>query len=350
MKPVHAFDSAMMKSNAPSLLAAAMASLCALLMSLSLSVRASEAADDGALESDAERQAQIAENADDSLAILSADHNHHWFTVAPDPRLCPSPLCGGYLVTRVNRPFTVCANGTRAATCYVADLDLSLAGLSPEQETTVRRAAGHLLIRGTIRQNDVPPFGNLGVLRGQEAWIGHARIRPSGTFYRAHGTSIVCFAFPCPTVRIAPLNQPRSSRTIADIYLGAVTADPRDGYAQLNEPQGLLTAGTLAPVSGPAGTSVKLDSTEYYLPVTPEVGLCSSSDLSACTKDEFCDFPEKADCGRADQPGVCEPRPQACITLYDPVCGCDGITYSNSCVAHAAGVSVDYSGPCGGKP
>src|SRR6187397_3172725 len=112
----------MKKSDTSSFLAAATACLCALLMSISLSVRASESADYGALESDEERQAQIAE---DDPTILFADHNHHWFTVAPDPRLCPSPLCGGYWISRVNQPFTVCANGTRAATCYVSDLDLS---------------------------------------------------------------------------------------------------------------------------------------------------------------------------------------------------------------------------------
>jgi len=317
-----------------------------LLMSISLSVRASEAADHGALPSDVESQTQILEDADDNAATFFADHNHHWFTVAADPRLCPSPLCGGYLVSRVNRSFTVCANGTRAATCYVANLDLSPAGLSPEQETMVRRAAGHLLMRGTIGQNEVPPFGNLGVLRGQEAWIGHARIRPSGTFYRARSTSIVCFAFPCPTVRIAPLNRWSPSRTIAGIDFDAVTADPRDGYAQLNAPQGLMASGTLVPVSGPAGSSVELESTEYYLPVTPELDLCGSRGLPACTAGEFCDFSEKADCGRSDEPGVCEPRPEACITIFDPVCGCDGITYSNSCAAHAAGMSVDYKGPC----
>jgi hypothetical protein len=72
---------------------------------------------------------------------------------------------------------------------------------------------------------------------------------------------------------------------------------------------------------------------------------CTATGLS-CGLGLFCNFPVSAGCG--NEPGVCEAIPDQCSQQFVPVCGCDRVTYSNECLARAAGVSVAGPGECGG--
>jgi len=72
---------------------------------------------------------------------------------------------------------------------------------------------------------------------------------------------------------------------------------------------------------------------------------CGGTGGGTCGEAEFCQRPQ-GECAE-DAAGVCQSTPVTCPAIIAPVCGCDGLTYSNACVATGAGVTVDHEGACG---
>jgi hypothetical protein len=78
----------------------------------------------------------------------------------------------------------------------------------------------------------------------------------------------------------------------------------------------------------------------------PEGVVCGTRGAAACPADMFCSYAAGADCGAADKPGHCMKRPELCPEIFQPVCGCDGKTYSNACHAASEKVGVRQNAAC----
>ncbi len=82
------------------------------------------------------------------------------------------------------------------------------------------------------------------------------------------------------------------------------------------------------------------------LPDAP--GRCTPSTTTPCTDNSMCaaaQYCQKRE-GDCTGNGACTVRPRVCPLVFQPVCGCDGMTYDNGCLAARAGVSVASQGPC----
>jgi hypothetical protein len=73
-------------------------------------------------------------------------------------------------------------------------------------------------------------------------------------------------------------------------------------------------------------------------------GPCAIGDATGCGPDAYCAAP----LGLCSGTGQCAPKPKLCNKMLQPVCGCNGVTYSNACLAANAGVVVAQDGSCGG--
>lgn len=153
-------------------------------------------------------------------ASAPAGSSSSYYLVQPDPRLCPSPACGGYWVELVNHARTRCSDGELRSRCYVAR---AVDSQRRPLETSIPAGA---LTRATVEPWRFEGLGELGQLVVARAYRPVGRAISSGRYYRVVDNGIRCVKAPCFSLNASLLNR-ASSTTVSGIDLGAVPQSER---------------------------------------------------------------------------------------------------------------------------
>jgi hypothetical protein len=162
------------------------------------------------------------------------------YLVEPDPRACPSPLCGGYWVTLANHRQTACSDGVLRRRCYVA---VAVDSRRRELENGVPDGA---IVRAGLESRVFGPFGELGVLVVADVRAPAGR-EPTGPFFRVRDLGIRCIRAPCFSFRAGRLNTTYRI-TLSGVDLRPARLSERDqdrAEAALGTANGLFVSGNV---------------------------------------------------------------------------------------------------------
>lgn len=268
-----------------------------------------------------------------------------------DFKKCAWPMCGGVYVKAVNQSKTTCPDGSKAAQCYVAELDLAALGLNDEETTNTRGSAiaGRVLLSGGY--GPIAGFAQ-SKLVVQKAFEQHTDATPTGTFYSLGPSGIVCITTPCPSLSAHKLNA-STTTNVTDVDFSALglTEDEIAQAFQTVQDKNLILAGTIKTT----GNKKKLKVSQIYDTVEPSSQvLCLSDDacgagshcdtsvcLSNCKPGMVCPAVCWGECVAGDPPPVGGSCVDACgDQSADQSCWCDAsCTYYGDCCG-------DYASTC----
>ncbi len=225
-----------------------------------------------------------------------------------DPRLCPSPFCGGVFVRRLNSSWQPCADRSLAEECYAGRIDWSALGLAADEvaaleaELLQRRA----IVRGRLEEADLGFAALIPVLVVSNAWRGVTGATPKDglRYFGVTPSGIVCITSPCPSLTQRRLNS-RRSNPLHELDLassGATGEQIARGLEALYGGSGLIVYGTSGSIEGPAGQGRVLRAGEFYVEVPVKEG--TACGVVRCAAGETCCNPVR---------GICTPPLQACI-------------------------------------
>jgi hypothetical protein len=180
-----------------------------------------------------------------SAASTAPPAGASFYVVRADPRLCPSPLCGGYWVSLANHARTRCHDGLLRPRCYVAGTR------GRERNPRATSVPDGALARATLETSSFGGLGELGVLVVAEVFPPAGRARPAGHFFRLVDTGVRCVRAPCFSIRASQLN--RSTRTtVSDIDARSARLAPAElarAEAALSTKGGVLAQGHVVPTA-----------------------------------------------------------------------------------------------------
>ena len=201
-----------------------------------------------------------------------------WYLARGDPRLCPSPICGGLFVHLVNRSRTICGDGARRPSCYVATADLAALEVSAARRAALvgLLSSGRALARGALVRGLVQGFPQLDTLVVTEIRpASGSRRTPTGVFRRLRDNRVRCIAAPCFSIDAWKLNPTSTGSrvTVSSVDLTATGATEAARLRALRQiARGdLIASGRIVavPKAGPAGTGRVFVGSQFYVRTEP---------------------------------------------------------------------------------
>jgi hypothetical protein len=173
-----------------------------------------------------------------------------YYLARADPRLCPSPMCGGIWVDLLNTSATVCGDGARQDACYAASADLNRLRIDEKGRVQLQSliTEGRAVARGKLVRGLVEGFPELDTFVVSEVWTSSSSLaRALGVFRRLRDSGIRCVTTPCFSIRAAVLNTARFEN-VSSVGLSRTGAPRHERRRALDDiaGPGLVAAGRVA--------------------------------------------------------------------------------------------------------